>query len=94
MRSEALGFFDKALGELVTKHSIACEALTEKQMVDALKQAIACGDFQRFVGTGKGQKVVYLPYAERERLNGRVKELERKILNIKDILEGGKDDHC
>lgn len=72
--------FKSALEELIRKHSSAVEDLTEKQFAEAIRQAIACGDFQRLVvTTGEGaQRVLYIPFAEQARLQARIQELEEQ----------------
>jgi hypothetical protein len=65
--------------KLVQQHSIACEELTERQMADAIKQAIMAGDFQKVVrARDGGQQVLYMPYHGLEGLrseNQRLKKL-------------------
>lgn len=70
----------KLLEKLVRKHNLAVEALTEKQLIEAIRQAIASGDFQRLVVTtgGGAQQVVYIPFAEQARLQARIRELEEQ----------------
>jgi hypothetical protein len=61
----------EALDELIRKYGLmkakACEALTEKQMAESLRQALVSGDFERLVAVDGRQCVIYLPYAEAER---------------------------
>lgn len=78
----------EVVDRLVLEHNLACEQLTEKQLVEALAQALACGDFQRYVTTNGDQTVVYLPYCEEERLRARIEELEKKLSNV------GLDEEC
>lgn len=68
-------------------HNIAVNELTERQAAEALRQAIACGDFARLIRfDGHGQSVIYEPYRQYERLNVIIREL-------RDILaERGIDD--
>lgn len=71
--------FESAVAELARKHNVAVENLTEKQLADALKQAIECGDFQRYICEGSHrQAVVYIPFAREQELLGKIKELEEK----------------
>lgn len=62
----------------VRKHALTVESLTEQQLADVIRQAIAAGDFQRNVmnegGTHK-QAVIYLPYREVSRLRPLYNEL-------------------
>ena len=77
----------KHIEELTRKHHLAAEELTEKQFVEALRQAIAAGDFVRFVTQdGTRQGVVYIPFRECERLKTRIEKLE-KLLKEKGIDE-------
>lgn len=55
--------------ELVRKHSLAVESLTEKQLAEAIRQAIASGDFMRNVlHDGSAQQVIYLPWLKHDQL--------------------------
>ena len=68
---------DEAIQDLVRKHALACNDLIEKQLVEAIRQAIACGDFQRHVCTSNSsQAVIYIPHAREAWLMGRIRELE------------------
>ncbi len=79
--------------ELVEKHNIAVEQLTAQQIADALKQAIACGDFVRYVRLGhpSAQSVIYAPYAEVERLRSRIARLE-SVLEANDLLKEANEE--
>ena len=66
----------QAMQRLVEARNIAIEDLTQKQVADALLQAIASGDFQRLVTTNDRQCVIYIPFAESERLKSEIKRLE------------------
>ena len=67
---------NKILEPLLRNHEIAVEALTRDQLVDAIRQAIKCGDFARLVESrGQTQCVVYRPFAEANRLSGLYHEL-------------------
>lgn len=71
---------DEATRKLVREHNIACEQLTERQIANALRQAIECGDFQKFVHKdGASQHVAYIPFQREQELRGRVRELEDRI---------------
>jgi hypothetical protein len=65
----------KVIEAMVSKHNLAVETLTEHQLAEAIRQAIAAGDFTRFVRTDGAQSVVYLPFQgidalrEREKLH-------------------------
>lgn len=72
--------FDKAFKQLVERHQIAAAELTERQLAEALKQALACGDFQMHVrASDNAQAITYIPYREHEQLKARIKELEAII---------------
>lgn len=73
----------KLFQELVHKHALAVGDLTEKQLAEAIRQAIACGDFRRYVATtgdgAQAQQVIYIPFAEQARLQARIRELEEQL---------------
>lgn len=52
--------------ELVRKHQLAVETLTEQQLAEAIRQAIASGDFVRHVSMDGRQSVSYIPWREVE----------------------------
>ena len=63
-------------GEFVRKHHLAVETLTEQQLAEAIRQAIAAGDFMRnVVRDGSAQSVTYLPWREVEHLRTLYNEL-------------------
>ena len=62
-------------GELVHKYRLAVETLTEQQLAEAIRQAIASGDFMRNVTTDGRQAVIYIPWREVESLRTRYNEL-------------------
>jgi len=63
-------------GELVRKHNLAIEALTQQQLADVIRQAIASGDIMRHVShDGAAQAVTYIPRREIERLRAQYYEL-------------------
>ena len=62
-------------GELVRKHQLAVETLTEQQLAEAIRQAIASGDFMRNVVSDGRQAVIYIPWREVENLRTRYHEL-------------------
>lgn len=70
---------DAAIERIVKEHSLAIEALTEKQIVELLKQVFASGDIIRqTVVYTEAQSVVYIPFAEKELLS-------RKLLEIRNL---------
>ena len=62
-------------GDFIRKHNLAVEALTEQQLAEAFRQAIASGDFMRNVVSDGRQAVIYLPWREAEHLRGLYNEL-------------------
>ena len=71
---------DAAVRALVDKYRLAMAAMTEAQLADAVKQAIACGDFRRLVRAGdNAQSVVYIPFAREQELLERIRGLERAL---------------
>jgi len=74
----------KAIDDLVLKHRLAVDSLTEKQLAEVIRQAIASGDFVRHITQdGSKQSVSYIPWREVERLKPLYNELlyavERKF---------------
>jgi hypothetical protein len=68
--------------DLVRRHNLAVNDLTETQLAEAIRQAMP--DFRRYVHASE-QSVVYLPGQEVNRLKERVRELEeqkRKLLSM------------
>lgn len=48
---------------VINESQVQIEKLTHAQMVEAFRQAVLCGDFQRNVVVSTGaQTVIYLPY--------------------------------
>lgn len=72
---------DKILADFIKDYNIKIEALTRDQTASAIKQAIKSGDLQRFVSV-HGQAVVYIPFAEKARLELRIQELEAEIKRL------------
>ena len=68
---------------LMNKHTAD---LTKNQFVNALTQALKCGDFQRFICYDKGQAVIYLPYRKVQELEARIKELETALRAVKEAV--------
>lgn len=76
-----------ALEELVRKHQLAVEELTEQQLAEAICQAIACGDFQRHVakrrtldpGATDPQCVLYIPFAREQELEAELESLRKRV---------------
>lgn len=67
--------------EIFRLNQIEIELLTERQVIEAFKQALLSGDFQRHVRAFDGaQAVVYMPFAETEELRSEIDRL-KKILD-------------
>lgn len=77
--------FEAAVEKLVEERSLAVEQLTKDQFVEALKQAIKSGDFQRLVSVDGRQAVTYIPFREVEALKSRVSELEEIVDASRDM---------
>lgn len=86
--AEFEGAFKDAFKALVREHALAVNKLTGDQLAEAIRQACACGDFQRYLAVNKdgdsAQRVVYLPFAEKQRLEARIRELEAEIEILRD----------
>jgi hypothetical protein len=75
--------FEKAMQRFIKAHNIRCEALTEHQMAEALRQAIASGDFVRHVRVlDDSQEVVYEPFRQAEALKSENERLRTALLDI------------
>lgn len=75
--------FKDAFKALVREHMLAVNKLTGDQLAEAIRQACACGDFQRYVVVNKdgasAQQVIYVPFAEKQRLEARIRDLEEQL---------------
>jgi hypothetical protein len=72
--------------EVWRAHDKAVEVLTRTQFLEALKQAVACGDFLRHVKVDTcSQAVTYLPYRREQELKSRIAELE-------DVIRRGREE--
>lgn len=76
--------FEKTLVEAVRQGREQLDRFTEAQMVEAIKQALLCGDFTKLVVAGDPagthrQTVVYIPFK-------RVEELESEIARLKEVI--------
>lgn len=77
--------YQAALDELIRNYHLAANNLTERQLAEAIRQAIACGDFERHVCVSNScQAVVYTPFALLLRLEARIRELEAEIEILRD----------
>jgi len=85
-KRQVVGEPNNLFNDFVRKHQLAVENLTEQQLAEAIRQAIAAGDFQRNVlQDGSAQSVVYIPYRESERFRGLYNEL---LFAVARIYEG------
>lgn len=80
---------DEAIDKAVNEYNLKVAQLTKEQFIDALKQAIACGDFKRHVVAGRdigdlnhSQQVIYLPYAREQYLLNQIEELKTRITEM------------
>lgn len=73
---------DEIVLQLVQKHNLAVEGLTELQLAEAIRQAIQSGDFMRYVVIHKREQkqcVTYLPWQECERIRDLYSELINSV---------------
>lgn len=71
--------FTEAIQELIRKHHLASEALTEQQLAEVIRQALASGDLVKYVRVrDNGQQIVYAPFMEVERLRSQLEELQEE----------------
>lgn len=60
-----IGNIDEVLAGIVRHQHLAVDSLTEQQLVEVIRQAIASGDFMRNVlQDGSAQSVTYIPWRE------------------------------
>ncbi len=83
--------FRKLVEEIVESYQLADEALTKAATVSAIVQAFKSGDFQKHVRIiGNGMNVIYIPYAETEKLKAENKFLRDTLkalgYNIEECL--------
>lgn len=72
--------YQAAIQELIRKHDLACEELTANQLAVVIRQALASGDIIKQVRvTDNAQNIIYIPYAETDRLRSRVRYLEELL---------------
>lgn len=88
LTAEFMAAFKRVEEQVREARMAARERLTEEQLVSALRQALACGDFtQLCVVNSDKQGVVYVPYREHARLRARIRELEDKLAKIGELLK-------
>ena len=72
---------------LSAERAAAQSKLTKEQFVEAMRQALACGDFMRYVRIDNdGQMVTYEPFREVSRLRRRLEFMERGMKAIYKIV--------
>ena len=88
LTAEFMAAFKRVEEQMREARTAARERLTEEQLVSALRQALACGDFtQLCVVNSDKQGVVYVPYREHARLRARIRELEDKLAAIGKLIQ-------
>jgi hypothetical protein len=72
--------FNEAVSRVAKVVHHAANELTERQLIEAFTQALKAGEFQRHIWvSGNGQRVVYIPFAEKERLEGEIAALREQL---------------
>jgi len=67
--------------DFVRRHFLETERLTEVQLAQAIQQALAAGDFVRFVARDpERQTITYIPYRERETVRSKYNELVMAVV--------------
>jgi hypothetical protein len=81
---DRIGILQSALNDACEEAFKAQDILTRDQFVEALMQAIKCGDFVKYVRVTDGaQQVIYLPFQREQELEGKIRELEIEIDSLK-----------
>lgn len=76
----------EAIEAVVRRHGIATNELTETQMAEVIKQAIASGDLMRHVRIDtNAQAVSYIPYRELTEVQAKYNEL---LMAVEDCYPG------
>jgi hypothetical protein len=76
---------EKIRTELVRKHGLAENSLTEHQLAQVIRDALASGDIQRHVrfdGVSQSQMVTYIPYFGVESLRSENARLKQRIVEL------------
>lgn len=78
--------FEAALCDLIQKHALALNDLTERQLAGLIGQIIRSGDIVKYVvkepGCEQKQCMVYEPFREVERLKQKVQRIESALKEI------------
>lgn len=83
---------NEAMDKLIEDFKIKMEKLNREQMADAIKQAIACGDFQKYIMVPDGAScVVYIPFQREQELLDKIKKLEAELTEIRNQDIPGED---
>ena len=88
------GKFKLWISEIARKHYEKVDSLTKEQFEETLVQMINAGDFVRLTTPGGcRQSVVYLPFADKQRLQAELQRLSKAIdyLMAIDIPDSAKD---
>lgn len=72
--------------EMIRKHHLAVESLTEEQLANAIQQAIHSGEFVRHIYED-AQGITYIPYREKFRLQLQVTQLQSALRAAREALE-------
>jgi len=78
--------------ERVLEHdAVRVEKLTGRQLAAAVRQAIECGDFMRFVDTraGGGTRIDYVPRREHDSMLKFIKDLKVQVLTLQALVDEG-----
>lgn len=73
--------------DVVKKHQLETDKLTERQLVQAIQEAIKCGDFVKLVRPDGAQCMIYEPYRAEHQLNARIAELLTKVQDLEGIIQ-------
>lgn len=65
----------EAIAGVLAAHNVQVEQLTSLQLAEAVRQALAAGDFMRHVTVDGRQAVTYVPYRERSSALARLQQL-------------------
>lgn len=84
---------DEQMREAITAHNIRIENLTIDQTMEALKQALASGDFCRHIRVDPhAQTVTYMPYRLHEVLENKLLLYKKKLEAVKILIDSSDID--